>query len=377
MQKNNKILFLLHLPPPVHGSSIVGQKIKDSKLINSSFETRYINLLISRTVDESGKTKISKILRFITSWFKLLFVLIKDKPNLCYFALTTTGSGFYKDVILVFLLKLFRVKIVFHLHNKGIKKNEAKKINSLLYRYVFKNSNVILLSKYLYDDVKKFVSTQQLHICPNGVEDLMKNIKTTFEKKSKPVKILFLSNLIKSKGVFTLIEACKILQQKEYDFICNFVGGEGDIYADQFQAEVEEKGLTSKVRYLGRMYGSDKDEIYKQSDIFVLPTFYHNECFPLVLLEAMQYELPVISTKEGGIRDIVEENITGFLVEQNNPIELADKLAVLLNNEAMRLEMGKAGHTKYKKEFTLQTFESKLQEILEHVLLKEHRKENK
>ena len=46
MKKNNKILFLLHLPPPVHGSSMVGQLIRDSRLINGSFDTKYINLLI-------------------------------------------------------------------------------------------------------------------------------------------------------------------------------------------------------------------------------------------------------------------------------------------------------------------------------------------
>lgn len=368
MRNNNKILFLLHLPPPVHGSSIVGQKIKDSKLINNSFQTRYINLLISRTVDESGKTKISKLLRFITSWFKLLFVLMNDKPNLCYFALTATGNGFYKDVTLVFLLKLFRVKIVFHLHNKGIKKNETSKINNVLYRYVFKNSSVILLSNYLYDDVKKFVSIEQLYICPNGVENLMKDINIPLKKNPESVKILFLSNLIKSKGVFVLIEACSILQQKGYNFSCEFIGGEGDVNAHQFMMEVKKAGVSESVQYLGRKHGLEKEMAYQSADIFVLPT--SNDCFPLVLLEAMQYELPVISTKEGGIRDIVEDNVTGLIVERNNPIDLADKLEVLINNEAMRLEMGRAGHSKYENEFTLQAFESKLQEILEEILLK-------
>lgn len=375
MRNNNKILFLLHLPPPVHGSSMVGQIIKESGLISNSFQTRYINLLISRTVRESGKTNISKIIRFSVSWIKLLFELIIGKPDLCYFALSATESAFYKDVLLVSLLKIFRVKIVFHLHNKGIKKREFSKIDSWLYRFVFKNSNVILLSLYLYEDINTFVSRQQVYVCPNGVESLLRTSKNQLDIVSKPVKILFLSNLIKSKGVFTLIEACRILQQNDYDFTCDFVGGEGDIYAAQFQAEVKEKGLTNKVEYLGKKYGSDKDAIYRQSDIFVLPTFYPNECFPLVLLEAMQYELPVVSTNEGGIRDIVEDKVTGFLVEQNNPAELADKLATLIDNEAMRLEMGRAGHAKYKKEFTLQAFESKLQGILEHVLLKDSRKE--
>ena len=368
MKKNNKILFLLHLPPPVHGSSMVGQLIRDSRLINGSFDTKYINLLISRSVDESGSTSVSKLFRFIRSWFMLLFELIKEKPNLCYFALTATGNAFYKDATLVFLLKLFRVKTVFHLHNKGVKKNESSKINNFLYRYVFNNNSVILLSSYLYDDIKTFVSKNRVHICHNGVEDVVKMDIRNQNEDSGPIKILFLSNLIESKGVFVLIEACGILQEKGYEFSCAFVGGEGDINSHQFNKEIEKVGVNGCVEYLGKKYGDDKNEVYLDADIFVLPTFYDNECFPLVLLEAMQYGLPVVSTYEGGIRDIVEDGVTGFLVSQNNAFELAEKLEVLINNESLRIDMGKAGRRKYEKEFTLQIFETKLQEILQHLL---------
>ena len=239
----------------------------------------------------------------------------------------------------------------------------------MLYRYVFKKSSVILLSNYLYDDVKTFVPIEQVYICPNGVEDLIESKKAKLKIESKPIKILFLSNLIKSKGVFLLIEACRILQKKGADFSCDFVGGEGDVRAHQIKIELEKAGVAECVQYLGEKHGLDKHRAYQSTDIFVLPT--SNDCFPLVLLEAMKYELPVVSTTEGGIRDIVEENVSGFIVEQNNPIDLADKLEVLINNEAMRLEMGLAGRAKYEKEFTLQAFESKLQGILEHILLKD------
>lgn len=368
MRENNKILFLLHLPPPVHGSSIVGQLIRDSKLINDSFDTKYINLLISRSVDESGKTSLYKLLRFIRSWFNLLFELIKEKPNLCYFALTATSNAFYKDVTLVFLLKLFRVKTVFHLHNKGIKKNETNKINNFLYRYVFKNNSVILLSNYLYDDIKTFVPKSRVYICHNGVEDVINNDILVHDEKLESIKILFLSNLIESKGVFVLIEACGILQKEGHGFSCVFVGGEGDVNAHQFKSEVKRIGVKN-VEYLGKKYEDEKKEVFLDANVFVLPTFYSNECFPLVLLEAMQYGLPVISTDEGGIKDIVEDGVTGFIVQQNNPSELAEKLEILLNNNSLRLQMGKAGRAKYEKEFTLQAFETKLQEILQHLLL--------
>lgn len=367
MKEKNKILFLLHLPPPVHGSSIVGQLIKNSKSINETFKTHYVNLLVSRSVDESGKTKVSKLFRFFGSWFKVLLELIKNKPDLCYFALTTTGNAFYKDVAIIFLLRLFRVKTVIHLHNKGIKKNKSNKINHSLYRYVFKKSNVILLSKYLYDDIDAFVAEDSVYICHNGVEDICKVSNEDVDEKSDEIKILFLSNLIKSKGVFVLFDACRILLDRGCVFTCDFVGGEGDINAHQFQIEAEQKGIAEIAKYLGEKYSKDKESQFRSSDIFVLPTF--NDCFPLVLLEAMQYKLPIVSTEEGGIRDIVENGVTGFLVEQNNSLELANKLEVLLKNETIRLQMGQAGREKYEREFTLQSFETKIQEILEQLLL--------
>ena len=366
---------MLHLPPAVHGVSIVGELIKKSKIINNSFEARYINLLVSRSIDETGKTKFLKLWRFFVSWFKLLFELIKKKPTLCYFALSNSGTAFYKDVALVSLLKLFRVKTVFHIHSKGIKKNESSRINNSLYKYVFKESSVIILSKYLYDDIKTFVSMEQVYVCPNGVKDIIKNNVPKPENKLGYMKILFLSNLIVLKGVFILIEACEILRRRGYNFSCDFVGGEGDVSSHQFKKEVEKRGLTETVKYLGKRYGEDKNKVYQSADIFVLPTM--NDCFPLVLLEAMQYGLPAISTVEGGIPDIVENNVTGFMVDQNNPVDLADKLEVLMNNDILRKKMGRAARARYEEKFTLQAFETKLQGILTELLLKEGESKNK
>ena len=85
---------MLHLPPPVHGSTIVGELMKESKVINDAFQGRYINLILSKNVQESGKTNLKKLLRFTVIWFHLLGKLIHRKPDLCYYALTTTGSGF-------------------------------------------------------------------------------------------------------------------------------------------------------------------------------------------------------------------------------------------------------------------------------------------
>ena len=79
----------------------------------------------------------------------------------------------------------------------------------------------------------------------------------------------------------------------------------------------------------------------------------------------MQHSLPVVSTFEGAIPDVVEDGVTGFLVPQKDPVALAEKLEILIRNPEMRNQMGEAGRAKYEREFTLERFERRMVEILE------------
>src|SRR5690606_31661276 len=132
------------------------------------------------------------------------------------------------------LIKLFRVKLVYHFHNKGVSTKKDKFFDNLLYKFAFKNSKVILLSQYLYEDVKLYVSPINIFICPNGISQNNTLQKHYYEKENEITKILFLSNLLKSKGVYILLEACAKLKQKGIAFQCNFIGGEGDINGNRF-----------------------------------------------------------------------------------------------------------------------------------------------
>lgn len=364
MVNKKRILFILHLPPPVHGSSIIGQYIKNSSLINNTFDCRYINLLVSRSISETGKTSVLKILRFAVVWFHLFREILTKRPDICYLALTATGAAFYKDVMLVGLLRIFQIKRVYHLHNKGVSLKQSGIINSLLYRFVFKGADVILLSSYLYKDIEEFVPESAIHICPNGIENTSVKHVRKLHQVHTPVRILFLSNLIESKGVLVLLDACSILRDKGIDFKCDFVGAEGDLSATQFKEKIIQNKLTNYVTYLGKKFGTEKAELFALADIFAFPTFYSNECFPLVLLEAMREGLPVVSTFEGGIPDIVEQGITGYLVPQQDVLTLAEKLEELINSPELRYNLGIAGNRKFESQFKLQNFEQRMINIL-------------
>lgn len=116
--------------------------------------------------------------------------------------------------------------------------------------------------------------------------------------------------------------------------------------------------------YRGKKFGKEKFAFLQKSDVLVFPTFYNNECFPVVLLEAMQHKLPVITTNEGGVEDIIEDGVNGFVCERQDAPSVADRLIRLITNESLRTSMGEAGYEKYQTRYTLPCFERKMKECL-------------
>lgn len=358
-----KLLFILHLPPPVHGAAMVGKYIRDSELINSEYDCRYINLTTAYSLEDIGRMSIKKLIAF-AHLLKLIWYEVRVvKPDMVYVTPNAKGGPFYKDFIVVELLKLMGCKVVVHYHNKGVASRQDKWLDDKLYRIFYRKLKVILLSESLYSDVCKYVKRKDVFFCPNGISNnnSSNNIKTV--GANKQTRLLFLSNLIESKGVFVLLDALQILNKKNVSFLCDIVGGETkEIDTKRFQDEVVKRGLSKVVFYHGKKYGDEKQMFLQNADVFVFPTF--NECFPLVLLEAMRQGLPCVTTDEGGIADIVKDGVNGLICEKRNAQSLADKLLYLIQNESVREEMGRKGYERYMQLFTLDEFEKRLSMIL-------------
>ncbi len=359
-----RILFIVPLPPPIHGSAMMCQYIHDSKLINESFRCDYVNLSTSRRMEEIGNRSLVKVFRFIGSYFAVLWHLLSHRYAACYLAITCHGIGFLKDAPFVLLCKLFVKKVIIHQHNKGM----ADDVDRWLYRWllplVYRNTTVILLSWKLYPDIERVVKRDQVVICPNGIPD----IKPQPSRLPNPVPhLLFLSNLLESKGVIDLLDACKILKERGYRFVCNFVGSEThEINAERFRREVHSRELDQMVHYKGSKYGEEKVRQFVATDVFVFPSC--NDCFPLVLLEAMQYSLPVVSTNIGATTDIVKHKATGFIAEMHSPKNLADKISQLLDNPISVQQMGKEGRKRYFEFFTIDKYEDRIKIIFDNIL---------
>ena len=367
-----KILFIMHMPPPVHGAAMVGQWIHDSKVINQNFDCYYINPSVSNNIAEVGKIRLKKFILLFSLIYRIIASIFKIKPNLCYYTPTSDGWGIYRDALTILLIRICRIKVVLHFHNKGVKNYSRHKLSKYAYRIIFHNVKVILIAKELFNDVEQFVSRENVYFLPNGIPQRINETKyqeaiNLRKINSNKNRLLYLSNMMSEKGIWILLEACKILSNEGYDFECHYIGNWGDTTSEEFQNEINKRGLTNNVFCHGPKYGDEKDLYFENSDIFIFPTYYHGETFGLVLLEAMEYGLPCITTPEGGIPSFVS-SANGILVKQKDSHELATAIKRLIENKEERETMGNNGRRIFLQEYTIKTFENNLIDILQKIL---------
>lgn len=363
--KKKRILFAIHLSPPVHGSAVVGKQIHDSPSIHRDFDADYINLSTSRAIDEIGQAGIRKFFRIFSVYFSIFRHLATRKYDLCYLAPAVSRKGLIKDVPIAVLYQLFRRPILLHLHGKGVIKHRNSFFFQTLCRILFRCDCVALLSWRLYPDIQEYVDEKKVFICPNGIPEFP--IPVGGRQKNTVPHLLFLSNLLPEKGILVMLDACRILKDRGCAFVCDVVGGTSAALTEEgFQNEVEKRKLSPEVHYHGKKFDTEKVSFFDQSDLFVFPTM--NEAFGLVILEAMSRKLPVVATPEGSIPDIVIDGENGLLCEKNNPRLLADCIQRLLDDPELRRKMGEKGFERYQTLFTEKMFEQTFRSMLDHIL---------
>ena len=173
---------------------------------------------------------------------------------------------------------------------------------------------------------------------------------------SDPPMIVAIGRLIPKKGFANLIRACALLVEHGRPFRCE-IFGDGPLES-QLRGQVEESGLQEFVQLPGPKPQHELRERLARASVFVLPSVPEAEGgmdnLPTVIMEAMATGLPVVSTRIGGIPEMVIDNETGFLMRPDDPVALADAIEKVINDRSLGQKLGQAGHGRAQKLFSIE-----------------------
>lgn len=178
------------------------------------------------------------------------------------------------------------------------------------------------------------IGTNRMHVLPNGIN--LKQFNPERGAPSAKTRIAFVGHLGAHKGVKTLLVAMARLKHRN-DVVLSIIGQGPD--ETQFQNMSRALGIASNVHFLGRVAHQDMRAIYAETDILVLPSLW-DENQPVSIMEAMASRIPVVASNKGGIPELIEDGITGFLFPAGDDKILAEVLEKLIASPDLRRTIG-------------------------------------
>lgn len=300
------IIFLLDLPKPVHGLSVVNKSML--KLAANELEDfAVINTAPSYAAKSFGKFfwQFIKIFHTLFCMVKLLGVLFSSRSKVVYRAVNG-GFGQIYDVLFFALCHIFRSRIIVH-HHSFAYLNKYSFIFSFLVRVAGNNCRHVVLGQEMLELLhKKYkVPKENIIVLSNAVfyEPSVADEVISKENCERPLVVGHLANLCVAKGVDEFVALCRELSERKIHFHAKiagpFVDSESRKLVDEACFEL------SEVSYVGPLYGSEKDEFFSSLDVFVFPSKYVNEAEPLVLYEASMGGAYCIGTRQGCMESVI------------------------------------------------------------------------
>jgi glycosyltransferase involved in cell wall biosynthesis len=358
-----KIVFVGQTPPPYGGQAIMIEKI----LAGSYGDVRlyHVRMAFSKDMDELGKASVYKVIHLVSVIAKIYFLRVFRNANILYYPPAGPDRvPIMKDIAILVATRWLFKKTIFHFHAGGVSEMRPQsRLAGLLFRLAYYHADcAILLSELNPPDGKKLRAKAEI-IIPYGIEDYARDINI-HRPVSPKVKILFVAVLKESKGVLVLLDAAKQLKLNGIPFDIEIMGRfESEDFKRITLERIDRYKLQNDVKFLGVLTGSEKFSAFRRADIFCFPTFFESETFGVVLLEAMQFSLPIVTTAWRGIPSVVKDGLNGFLVNPRDADALALQLTALILNPSMRAKMGKAGRASFVANYTLDKFQYRMGDL--------------
>lgn len=352
------ILLVGPILPPIHGQSLAFTRFYED--IDEDKK-----LLINTNMNDVSKN--GKIFGTCKILFLIIYKILFKKIDVIFFTCSRSFMGSVKDVLLIELASLRKIKLINHLHGSDFYEflhDSFPWYQKILFNAYSKVNTSIVLLDSMKKQFKDFPD-MKLEVVPNFYDNELN--KTLAKKDNENTNLLYLSNIIKSKGIFELIDAFIELSTKHEDIYLNIAGGFiGDEHLSKNKIEklfLEKIKNNLKINYLGKVYGKEKVKLLQKSDIFVLASYYRSEAFPISIIEAMRCGNAIVTTNYKYLPEVINDK-NGILVETKSVDSLADGINKLLEDNELLRKIQEKNKKEAKEKYSMDKYIDRLHKIV-------------
>lgn len=361
-----KVLTVGQTPPPFGGQAISIQNILRGKY--RELKLFHVRMFFSKEMDEIGKFRFIKIIKLPIVILNIIYQRFRHNIHILHYP---PGGPerlpMYRDLAILLTTRFLFKKTIFYFHAEGISELYKRLYpwEQFLYRRAYWAPDLAVKQSSFGPTDGEFLQAIKNVVISNGEQDRYpKFTKLHRQNRDRPAPVLLFVGVVReSKGVMELLQAVRILRDEGFIFKVEIMGKfESEEFQKKGQDFIAAHNLGGAVQFLGVRTDEAKWKTYAEADIMVFPSFFESESFGRVLIEAMQFELPVVATRWRGIPSIVEDGKSGFLVPIKDSQALAEKIAILLKDPTRREEMGKRGREIFLERFTIERFWRNIEE---------------
>lgn len=262
--------------------------------------------------------------------------LLRHKVELVHCHAAMRGS-FWRKSIFAAIARRFGIPVVLHLHGSEMKSfygSQPPLLQKIIKGRLERATRVVVLSQSWKDFVAVIAPAARIEVIPNYVILPPQAARPAGSEK----RVLSLGLVGPRKGTFDLIEAFRTVLEDRPDARLS-IGGNGEV--DKAASLVKSLNLDAAVHLAGWVDGAAKRRLVDESGIYVLPSY--NEGLPMSVLEAMAAAQAVVTTRVGGLPELITSEKDGLLFEAGDKSALADALVRLLGDDALRIRLAQAG----------------------------------
>jgi len=353
MSRTNQILLMLKTPPPYGGGEARSVWLRDYVMDKEEFIIVEIRPF-RRTRANDGSFSVWRLWEFLSVWLRLLLLLIRFRPKVVYKSTAHGFVPFFRDSILFWSAKLFGAKFVGELAGEKFRFLHGNRISRWYGKLVLTRfAGIRVLGKEIASELSR-LGVKNTVIMDNGVE-VPNGISYVAEPSDGVLRILFVGLHSKDKGFDILLRACHRLRSNGIRLELHTIGRwRSEEFRQEVLAFINSANLANVVYFHGLQHAEQKWSVYAQCQVLVLPSLTEGQ--PLVILEAFGCGIPVVATRVGGIPDIIEDGVNGFLVNAGAAEELARAMRDLAQDCQLRKKMSKANRLLYDSRFTVQRY---------------------